>query len=733
MKQLIQDFKTGKLYVDDLDIPAISKGMVLVENSFSLISAGTEKSTVDVAKASLLNKAKKRPDLVKQVIQNYKKEGLMATIQKVRTKLSSLKALGYSTAGTVVSSLDTNGKFPPGTRVACGGADYASHASFVSVPQNLVAKVPDNVTLEEAAFTTLGAIALQGVRQANPTLGENVCVIGLGLLGQITSQLLHANGCKVFGIDISNGSVDFTNKHKYAIAYNRADSNLKNAALDFSNGYGFDKVIITAGAPNNDPIVLATELLRRKGSLILVGAVPMDIPRDPFFYRKELELKISCSYGPGRYDVKYEEEGIDYPIGYVRWTEQRNMEAFLDLLSMKLIDVRPLITHTFNIENGMEAYDIILGKRKEPYIGMLLKYSDEVKKMERLPKVTSPANGKLNIGFIGAGSFAQSYLLPNAKAGGNLETVVTRTGVNAKNVASKFGFLNSSTDADEILKKDSINTLFIATQHDTHAKYVIDGLKHNKAVFVEKPLALNYDELQKVKETYTAHPNLLMVGFNRRFSDVAIRAKKEFQTVREPMVMNFRVNAGFLPKEHWTQREAGGGRILGEVCHFIDLMQFFAGSDPVKVYAECIGGHNDTIENKDNIAVVVKFANGTVGNLSYVANGDKAMPKEYLEIFGGNVSFTINDFKSGILYRDNREVKIPNQGKGHKQEVEAFLNAVKEGKEAPIGFHSLYMTTLVTLKILDSLSTGLPQDMIIHETDESESEMEKVLFEEGQS
>ena len=286
MKQLIQDFKTGELYVDDLDIPAISKGMVLVENSFSLISAGTEKSTVDVAKASLINKAKKRPDLVKQVIQNYKKEGLMATIQKVRTKLSSLKALGYSTAGTVVSSMDTNGKFPPGTRVACGGADYASHASFVSVPQNLVAKVPDNVTLEEAAFTTLGAIALQGVRQAAPTLGENVCVIGLGLLGQITCQLLHANGCKVFGIDISNASVEFTNKHKYAIAYNRSDGNLKSAALDFSNGYGFDKVVITAGAPNNDPIVLATELLRKKGQLILVGAVPMDIPREPYVYNK---------------------------------------------------------------------------------------------------------------------------------------------------------------------------------------------------------------------------------------------------------------------------------------------------------------------------------------------------------------------------------------------------------------------------------------------------------------
>ncbi len=461
--------------------------------------------------------------------------------------------------------------------------------------------------------------------------------------------------------------------------------------------------------------MLATELLRRKGQVILVGAVPMEIPREPHFYRKELELKISCSYGPGRYDVKYEEEGTDYPIGYVRWTEQRNMEAFLDLLSMKMIDVKPLITHTFDIENGMEAYDIILGKKKEPYIGMLLKYSEESKK----PVVPKPsgnaAAGKLNIGFIGAGSFAQSYLLPNAKALGNLDTVVTRTGVNAKNVATKFGFQNNATDADVILNNKAINTVFIATQHDTHAKYVIEGLKHGKAVFVEKPLALTYDELEQVKSTYAANPNVLMVGFNRRFSDIAVRAKKEFETVREPLVMNFRVNAGFIPKEHWTQREAGGGRILGEVCHFIDLMQYIAGSDPVKVYAECIDSANDTLKNDDNVAVVVKFANGSVGNLTYVANGDKAMPKEQLEIFGGNVSFTINDFKSGVLFRNNKEIKIANQGKGHKQEVEAFANAVQNGLPAPIGFNSLYLTTLVTLKIIDSINTGLPQTIALDE------------------
>ena len=408
MKQVIQNFKTGELFEDDVPMPSISKGMVLVENKFSLISAGTERGTVKVGKASLLGKAKQRPDLVAQVLQNIKKEGLKATVDKVKTKLDSLKALGYSTSGVVMASMDTNGVFKAGDRVACAGQDYASHSEVVGVPQNLVVKIPDNVSFEEASFTTLGAIALQGVRQANPTLGENICVIGLGLLGQITTQLLKANGCKVFGIDLSPDLIELAKESGAEEALLRSAPNLLKAIENFTKGYGFDKVIITAAAPSNDPIELSAIITRKKGQVIVVGAVKMDIPRDPDFYRKELELKMSCSYGPGRYDVSYEEDGHDYPFAYVRWTEQRNMEAFLNLISQKSLNMKVLTTHEFDIENAEKAYDIVLGKTQEPHIGILIKYSDNEQKNVTKYNISSNSIKDLNVGVIGAGSFAQS-------------------------------------------------------------------------------------------------------------------------------------------------------------------------------------------------------------------------------------------------------------------------------------------------------------------------------------
>lgn len=710
MKQLIQNFKTGNLYIDELPIPAVNIGMVLVENRFSLISAGTERSTVDVGKASLIGKALKRPDLVKQVIQNYKKEGLKATISKVTTKLDSLKALGYSSAGVVAASMDTNAIYKPGDRVACAGQDYASHAGFVSIPQNLVARIPDNVSFEEASFTTLGAIALQGVRQANPTLGESVCVIGLGLLGQLTCQLLKANGCRVFGIDISPAMVNLTNSMGYAEALQRNDTSLMTAAVNFAKGNGFDKVIITAAAPTNDPIVLATELLRRKGVIILVGAVQMEIPREPFFYKKELEFKISCSYGPGRYDAVYEEEGHDYPIGYVRWTEQRNMQAFLDLIGSGALNIKPLITHVFSIEDGEKAYDIVLGKVQEPFIGILLKYEYQERKSE-VVLLASDRGPKQSIkaGFIGAGSFAQSYLIPNASKLATLGAVVTRNGITGKNVAEKFGFASSSTSADDVINDMSTDVVFIATQHDTHARYTLAGLKAGKCVFVEKPLALSYEELAEIKEAYGQHPHLVMVGFNRRFADICVKAQAVFAKIGEPITMNFRVNAGFIPKDHWTQRSEGGGRILGEVCHFVDLMQFLTDAKPVKVYAECIATDASHIQAADNISVVIRFSDGSVGNLLYTANGDKGFAKERFEIFGGNQVFIIDDFRSGSHFKDGKEIKFKNEGKGHRQEIAAFLKSVKDGEPSPISFESLLLTTLTTLKIIDSLQTGLPQ------------------------
>ncbi|UFH59211.1 bi-domain-containing oxidoreductase [Sulfurovum mangrovi] len=707
MKQVIQNFKSGELYVGDVPVPSLQDKFVLVENKFSLISAGTERGTVGMGKASLLGKAKKRPDLVKQVLASVKKEGIKATFDKVKTKLDSLAALGYSSAGTVMASLDSNGEFQPGDRVACAGQNYASHSEVVSVPQNLVMKIPDNVSFEEASFTTLGGIAMQGVRQAEVQLGDNICVIGLGLLGQLTCQLLKANGCNVFGIDVSQGMVDLANETNVAKALNRNDTSLTSAIENFTKGHGFDKVIITAAAPTNDPIVLATETLRKKGQIIIVGAVPMDIPREPDFYRKELELKISTSYGPGRYDVSYEEEGHDYPYGYVRWTEKRNMEAFLILISSGAIDVKPLITHIFEIEKAEEAYDIVLGKVKEKFIGILLEYPENETKRNTLIKSNEiNKTQKINVGFIGAGSFAQGYLIPACAEKASLDVVVTSTGINAKSVADKFGFNASSTDANDILDNSEINTVFIATRHDTHAKYVIDALHKKKNVFVEKPLAMSYEELEQVKEAYEESGQSLMIGFNRRFAPVTVKLKKEFENIGEPLVMNFRVNAGFIPKDHWTQTEAGGGRIVGEICHFIDLMQFFTGAKPVKVFAECISTNNSQIKSDDNIVIIVKFSDGSVGNLTYVANADKSLAKEHLEIFGGGKAGVIQDFRSGVIYKNNGEEKLKLSGKGQKQGVQEFIRSLNEGTQSLISFESLYLTTLTTFKIQDSLITG---------------------------
>ena len=713
MKQLIQNFKTGKLYVDEVPLPSISDGMVLVENKFSLISSGIEKRTVKVAQSSLLGKAKQRPDLVAQVLQNIKKEGLSATFNKVKTKLDSLKALGYSTSGTVLASLDKNGTFQVGDRVACAGQDYASHAEIVAIPQNLVAKIPDNVSFEEAAFTTLGAIALQGVRQAEPKLGEKVCVIGLGLLGQLTGQLLKANGCDVFGIDLSEKLITLANEISASKALNRNDDNLIAACDNFTNGYGFDSVIITAAAPTNDPIVLATEISRKKGKIIVVGSVKMDVPRDPYFYRKELELKISCSYGPGRYDVNYEEAGTDYPFAYVRWTEQRNMEAFLNMLSKGVVNVKPLITYTFSIDQAEDAYDIVLGKNPQPHIGILLKYDENEKKKTTFTKIKNEPINNINVGFIGAGSFAQSYLIPNVKSwGASLDTVVTSKGITSKNVGEKFGFNICSAEIDDITGKKEINTIFIATPHSSHANQVIQSLKAGKNVFVEKPLAITEEELCEVIETKAINNFPLMVGFNRRFAPICVSIKKEFENSSEPLVINIRVNAGFIPKDHWTQiAEVGAGRIIGEICHFVDLMQFFTGSIPVKVYADCIESNNDKLKLDDNIAIVIKFKNGSIGNLTYVANGDKSLPKELIEIFGAGKAAVINDFQNGTLFANNKSTTLKSSGKGHQQEVHAFLNALKEGKDAPIDFRSICLTTTTTFKIIDSLRTGLPQEI----------------------
>ena len=716
MKQVIQNFKTGELSVAELPPPALSRGFVLVRNAFSLISAGTERSTVTTAQASLVGKARQRPDLVKQVLDSLRKDGIAETLTRVRTKLETLKEMGYSSAGTVLASMDTDGRFKPGDRVACGGGGYASHAGIVTVPQNLVVNVPETVGLDAAAFATLGSIAMQGVRQADPRLGEFVCVIGLGLLGQITGQILRANGCQVFGVDTSEPMAALADGTSCHVARTRSDDALQSAFDAFTNGRGFDAVIVTAAAQSTDPVELATAILRQKGVVVIVGAVPMNIPREPHFYKKELELKISCSYGPGRYDPKYEEGGQDYPYGYVRWTENRNMGAFVRLVENRSVNVQPLVTHVFDIEQAEKAYDIVTGKTREHHLGILLRYPDAPETHPREPRAEALASSPATpgIGFIGAGSFAQKYLIPLARKGGDLASVVTSRGVTAKSVGEKFGFTSHSTDPGDVLANPAVNTVFIATRHDTHAAFAIAALEAGKNVFVEKPLAIREDELAQVLEAASRRSDChLMVGYNRRFSPLARRAREVFAGVAAPLLINYRVNAGFLPKEHWTQTEQGGGRILGEVCHFVDLMQYLTASNPVTVYAASVAADNALMPDQDNVAISLRFRNGSVGQIVYLACGDKSLNKERIEIFGGGQTFVIDDFRDGehLAGGNRRKLKLP--GKGHSEEVEAFLGSVRNGRPSPIPLDSLAATSATTFAILDSLCTGLPQTIAL--------------------
>lgn len=717
MKQFIQNFKTGELKLEEVPLPALKEGFVLIENRFSLISSATEKATVDMAKASLLGKARKRPDLVREVLANIRREGILATLGKVKNRLDTPKVLGYSSSGVVIESKDFEARFKPGDKVACAGQDFASHAEVIAVPQNLTVMVPDKVSFQEAAFTTLGAIALQGVRQADPKIGERIAVIGLGLIGQLTHQILKANGCGVFGIDKSSFAVETARGLNIDSAIKRDDQDLFKSADSFTKGLGFDKVIITASCPDNDPIIVATRLLRKKGLLVMVGDVKMDIPREPDFYKKELELKMATSYGPGRYDHVYEEAGLDYPYPYVRFTENRNMEVFLELLSKQAVKVQPLISHIFDFEKALEAYELILGRAEKNFIGILLKYKEE-KEQKLLTRVAvnTSALKNINIGFIGAGHFAQSCLLPHLKGRDLcLDTVVTTSGISAKNVAEKFGFNSASTEPREVMESKEINTVFIATRHDSHAGYTSQALKARKNVFVEKPLCLDIEELKEIILSYHSE-SILMVGFNRRFSPLSSLLKEELDKFAGPLVMDFRINAGYVPKQHWTQDEqAGGGRIIGEVCHFVDLMLYLSNSRPKRVCASSIKTASRKWRADDNLAVNLEFENGSLGNIVYTAMGDEAMEKERLEVFAEGNAYLINDFKEALFYKGARVKRVRRPGKGHRQEIDRFIDAVRNGKESPIDFQSLLYTTLATIKIKESLEKKSIEEIDIGE------------------
>ena len=705
MKQVIQSYRTGELAVAEVPSPRLPAGGVLIATRASLVSAGTEKMLLQLAKASLAGKALARPDLVRQVVAKARREGIGQTLSKVRSRLETPIPLGYSAAGRVLEVGPGIDHLRPGERVAAAGAGYANHAGLIAVPKHLCVAVPQGVSDEAAAFATVGAIALQGVRQAAPTLGERVVVIGLGLIGLLTVQLLKANGCRVLGQDPDPARVGLARELGADLT---VTDDLAAAATGFTRGRGADSVLVTASTPSHEPVNLAAEIARPKGTLVLVGMVGMNLTREPF-YKKELNLRLSMSYGPGRYDPAYEEQGQDYPFAHVRWTEQRNLEAFLDLVAAGRVTPEKLITHRFPIAEAEQAYQLMEGR--DPYLGILLTYPDTDPATARedhrinLKAPVAIATDQTGIGFIGAGNFARSVLLPTlAKLPGHrLTGVVTATGMSAAEVAKRFGFRFATTDYREILNDPATNAVVIATRHDRHSALACAALEAGKAVFVEKPLAIDRVQLDALIAVLETTGGRLQVGFNRRFSPLLQQARAALDGRNSPLVMTYRVNAGVVPDSSWIQQAEGGGRIVGEVCHFVDVFQFLTAARPVEVFARSVPGYADAV------SIQIGFDDGSLGTIIYTALGDPGFPKESLEVFSHERVIAIDDYLSArfVVRGRARKVRLRGQDKGFAGELQAFLDAVRSGGPMAIPPDSLIDSTLATFAIEDSLATGL--------------------------
>ena len=685
MKQVINVRKS--ILIEEVPEPICGDKEVLVANVYSLISAGTEKHSIEMRSKDILSLSKdikkERPDLVKKVKNIMKSQGILSTYKLVKEKLNEPNLLGYSSAGVVVEVGKDVKSLKVGDRVACGGGGYAVHAEIIRVPENLCVKVPDNVKLKDAAYTTVGAIALQGVRRADVRVGENVAVIGLGLIGLLTVQLLKAAGCRVIGFDVNGERVELVKKLGADSAWKIGDSDIFSAVDVFTNGVGVDAAIITASTQSNEPVENALRMIRKKGKIVVVGAVGMKIPREPF-YEKEADFLISTSYGPGRYDPMYEEKGIDYPIAYVRWTERRNMEAFLNLISEGMINTEILTTHVFNIEKGVEAYNII---KEGKGIGVLLEYGKEEKEMKRLVVIgeRAPENKKkIRVGVIGAGNFAKRFHLPNLAKIDDFEiyAVASTTGANAKYIAKKYGARYATTDYRKVIKDKNIDAVVISTRHNTHAKIAIDALNHGKHVFVEKPAAMNEKDLNELLEVAKKSGKVLMVGFNRRYSPLTQKAMEYLKKTAGPIIINYRVNAGKLPKDHWIyDPEEGGGRIIGEGVHFFDYMNYVIGSEPKEISVMAINSSSESIKPEDDFSATIKYKDGSIGNLIYTSIGNPNYPKESIYIERNGMSIEINDFKEmRVYYKGIKKIKLKKQDKGHYNELLVFRDCIKRGK-----------------------------------------------------
>lgn len=711
MKQLLQNIKNGKTIIEDVPVPTPRDGQALVKVSASLVSAGTERMVVEFAEKSYLGKARSRPDLVKQTLNKAKREGLMPTVQAVFNRLDQPMALGYSSAGTIVALGKNMSGFKVGQRVACAGGGYASHAEYNVVPKNLLTLLPKNVDFESAAFTTLGAIALHGFRLAEPQLGENVAVIGLGLVGLLTIQIAAAAGCNVLGIDLDPKRVKLASSLGLGAVTRQ---NAESTAQALTANRGFDAVIICADTSSNDPIELAGVIARDRARVVATGAVGLNIPRK-IYYEKELSFINSRSYGPGRYDSNYEENGIDYPLGYIRWTEGRNFQSIVDLLSGRKLKVESLITHRFPIEKGVQAYEVITGKKKkESFLGVLLTYSEkeEVKSrkiefpfiVHSVPIGDRPTS-TVKLGVLGAGLYANATLLPVIKNNKDFELIgiASSGGLHAQHSGKKFGFQYATSSEDEIINDPKINTVAILTRHDSHADLVIKALKAGKHVFVEKPLAINSLQLSAISKQLKSSQSLLTVGFNRRFSPLAQQLKSSIVNRQSSFYAHYRVNAGYIPSSHWTQDPAiGGGRIIGEACHFIDLLSYLVGAPPISVNAHVLPDHGKYSE--DNVSMTFTFPDGSIGVVDYLANGDKSLPKERLEVFCDGAVAVLDDYVSLTVTKDgNKKVESMAQDKGWKNEMNVFAKAIKEGGEPPIPYDHLIDVTMATFAVIDSI------------------------------
>lgn len=718
MKQVLQNFKTGELMVEDVPRPQVRPGTVLVQNYHSLISTGTEGGTVKLGRMSLLGKARARPEQVKKVWKVVLTEGLLTAYRAATRTLEVPIPLGYSCAGRIMEVGAGISDLKVGDLVACAGANLAVHAEDVVIPRNLCVKVPDGVDMRQAAFTTVGAIALQGLRLSGVQLGDHVVVIGLGLVGLLTVELLKASGARVLGIDTDESRVSWTQTQGFCPAVVRSAPNLVEQVMNFTRGAGADKVIITAAAPTNDPVALAGELSRIKGRVVVVGRTEMTAPRDTYLF-KELELCPSYAYGPGTGDPNYEEKGQDYPLAYVRWTENRNMVAFLDQVAAGKLNIPALITHEFPVVQAPQAYELITGQTYEPCVAVILTYDQH--RAEEPPRLvistiprTQPTlpGDVVRVGVIGAGSFATNFMLPTlaGEKGVKLTGITSATGVRAQALGRKYGFTFCTADPNQVFQDPDTDAVVVLTRHDTHAAYTIAALKAGKHVFVEKPLAMTRAELDEVIRVQKETGLTVLVGFNRPWSSLSLKLAEFFQGRTQPMSIIYRGNVGYRPPEHWLHDPCqGGGVLLGEACHFLDYCLWLTGAAPVDVHVWTLTGQDSRFIDQDNFHILLRLSDGSVASLAYLSCGDPAAGREKIEVLAEGGSAEMVDFTSLSLTRRGRQTahrRRLSPDKGYQAEIQAFLAAVRGQGNLGLIFQRQVMSMSTTLAALDSLVSG---------------------------